>query len=265
MKYLLMLLLGGGLCTGMHAQPGDTVLVVDRETVELMQLLHPRFFYSPDSSVFTANMQKYLLKDMVLCEEQRAGLEKDSALHKRYTKFMELAALYFWGNEIRKNSVQQEISEAEIQQFYEAHKEHFRTPYVFTFYQAWTPKEVTGDAAAIRELQRRIKLWKQGNPDKNKIQLEQTALNLEERIAMSADNPLYAALVKTPLMQVSEPLNLGMHTVYLALTERSGGEIMPYESVRESCRQKLLDRKAAEREQDMRIQMERITIIDNVK
>jgi|GEM_PF-1421035 len=266
MKYLLTLFFCGSLCASVHAQQAeDTVLVVDKETVELLQLLHPRFFYSPDSSVFAANLQKYLLQDMVLCEEQRAGMEKDPALNERYTRFMELAALYFWGSEIRKNSVEQEIEEAEIKQYYEAHKDNFRTPYVFTFYQAWAPKESAGDAGTVKELQRRIRLWKQGDPDKSKMLLGQTALNLEERIQMNTDNPLYAVMLQSTLLQVSDAHNIGTHKVYIALTERSGGDIMPYESVRENCRQELINRKTAEREKNMRIQMERITIINNVK
>ncbi|MBL0912478.1 MAG: peptidyl-prolyl cis-trans isomerase [Bacteroidia bacterium] len=266
MKYLFIFLFCGGLCTSVQAQsPKDTVLVVDKETVELLQLLHPRFFYSPDSSVFASNLQKYLLQDMILCEEQRATLEKDSALNQRYARFMELAALHFWANEIRKNSVKQEPGETEIRQYYEAHRENFRTPYVFTFYQAWTPGEAAGSDEAVKELQRRLKLWKQGNPDAGKMQLGQTALNLEQRVGISTDNPLYPLLLKTGLMEVSEPFTVGTHTVYIALTERSGGEVMPYESVRENCRQQVLNLKMAEQEQNMRIQMERITLINNVK
>lgn len=267
-KLIVIFLLSSSFLS--FSQTTDTTkrtIIVDENLIDLIQLLHPEFFYSSDSVVFRKNLEKHFINEMYSANKAiELDLKNDSVLLANKDIFLELAENMYWASVINKtNTIEQEITDEECHKYYIENKDSFITTYVFDYWQAWI-RDSEEEKDALKQLNKLSKLDVNENQGKLKISDASYAINIEFDREILANHDYYSQLLATNLNTISKAIIIGESTVYLIPVKKSGGKLMDFESVKEICRQNLMNIKQKEleikKEEDIR-QMFDIIISDD--
>lgn len=235
---------------GAWAQGGGVevkeVVTVNSSLLDNIQLLHPSFFYSDDSAVLRKNLEKNYLSYKVRSQDPvRNELEQDSAVMRQRREFLKMADELFWATIIEQRGAESQdtLTEVQIMAYYDTHKSEYLEPLSFTYWQAW----VQSDDTAVLEQARLKMLELAGAQNAQKYMGEQYAINLEPDQELPTDHPLFGLLQSAAIQKVSGPVRVDSTFVMVYLTERSGGSPLPFEQVRDRCRQALDNKTAQEK------------------
>jgi len=221
-------------------------VVVNDELLRHVQMLNPAFHYSPESVILTGSLRKHLLVHLLNADSPEAdSLRNLPEFASQRDRYLQLADAVFWSSLVAALPEKGRIpAEKEVQDFYHRNKEQFREPYRFSYWQAFieTPSPAITDNAK-KELQRLAAEARSGE-SRPKVSGEGFMVNHEAGLRLGADHPLFDELAAAVVGNVVGPVAVGSSLVYLMLTGRTGGDISPYEQVREACLQGLLAERA---------------------
>lgn len=244
-KLAITLAFLSGITTCLFAQTSDSIttreIVVDKNMLDLIQLLHPEFYYSPDSAIFNKNLEKHLLNEMYLSNKAtELNLINDSTLVANKDIFLDLAENLYWSSIVNKTNIEvPEITEEECLLYYNENQDKFMIPYIFDFWQTWilSPED---EKAAVKRLKSMAKSDKIEEIEKPKFSDASFTINFEYDRELQKSHDLYSQLVSTEINKVSEVIKIGEASIYVIPTKKVGGTPMDFEDVKHICLQHLI-------------------------
>ena len=242
----LILVLGSSFA---FPQARDTMqqknIYIDRNFIDVLQLLHPGFYYSKDTSVFMANLDKYLLEEMYLSDKLlKDSMLLDSVSLANRDVFLGIAENMYWAYVAERNAdnIDRNVTEQECLHYYEEHKDELTDPYTFDYWQAWIDDK-EGVQKAKKELKDLASRSYDDNGPKPKFSGENFHINYENDRSSFVSRELYDELKKTNLYELSGPVKINESIIYIIPVRKEGGNILPFDKVKDVCKQKIIDRR----------------------
>lgn len=244
------------LSWGINAQNLDTVpkkqIYIDKDYLAIIQMLSPEFFYTTDSLVFSKNIQKYLLEPFIVSENNfKKAIAKDSSVLIKRDKFLELAEALFWQRLLSVHIMDSitALSDTQIKDYYDKNQDAFKTPLKFSFWQLWITEDREDlQKKAVLKLKEFTKILPDENKRYPKYSENGFSINFEMETEVSKNNNLYDFLVSSKLMEISGPYKIGKSTIYLFTKSKIGGDLIPFDQVKNICKNALLNQKLIEYE-----------------
>lgn len=229
------------------AQSVDTIekkiIYVDRDFVELLQLLRPDFHYVEDSAQFMTSLDKFVLDNM-LAENKifKDSLTVDSVLLRKRDLFLMLAESLYWAYIVEQNKSDLYVSDEACLSYYSRHENEFVEPYVFDYWQVWI-YDTAKTSNALQKLEEFASAMESTEEKHKKYADSAFRLNFEYDRQTFTTKEFYQTLINTPLGTVSDPILVNSKIVYIIPIRKQGGEILPFSSVKEQCRQMIIAEK----------------------
>ena len=237
-------------CTILKAQNTDSIqkinICIDENMAGLIQLLYPEFYYSDIPEILNANLKKNLLEykyisNFIISD----SLKNDSTLVANRNIFLELAVEYYWAS-IYKFEVS--FTDDEILNYYQNNQNKFTTPLIFDYWQVWfsNPED---EKEAKKELNNFLKMDPQIAKE-TKMAKKSFTINFEYDMRISESSDLFKSLNSTPLNKISDVTMINDSYIIVVPTQKIGGEIIPFEKVKEQCKSELINTKYLEFEKE---------------
>lgn len=259
-KLAIILALGIGSIFVSYTQHSDTLLI-NKERIGLIQMLQPAFHYVENEELFTTLIHKYWAIPYVQYLEN--GGKKIQWSTEKKSFYMQMAELYFELNNSPKTA--EELDEKEVKKYYEVNKSTFTNPYLYSFYQSWVPIQSLKDTVGVKqELKKRLNQFKSGEKNFDKIRIGESGLNFESELEISKNWDIFPLLNTGKELNVIGPLKLKHSYVYAVITEKKGGEIKPFEEVRQKCITEIQNKKQQQEQAKLQKKLEQILIIHSV-
>ena len=93
------------------------IITVDKSLIDNIQLLHPDFFFSPDSLILNNNLMKYYINEKISGDDPlKSKLINDTIIIKKRDLFLKMAEDLYWHNMLinERNKLQVTVSENEL-------------------------------------------------------------------------------------------------------------------------------------------------------
>jgi len=228
------------------------IITVDKSLIDNIQLLHPDFFFSPDSLILNNNLMKYYINEKISGDDPlKSKLINDTIIIKKRDLFLKMAEDLYWHNMLinERNKLQVTVSENELLTYYKNNLDKFKKPYTFSFWQAWV---TTDDEEIIdlvkSKLQKMSKVLPKPEDEISKYSEESFAINFEFPCQFSMEYPLYPHLISSKINEIAGPFSVETSTVFIVMKERSGGETQPFDEAKMQCELELKQKKIEEEE-----------------
>ncbi len=221
---------------------------IDKDFIEALQFVYPEFAFSPDAEAFSRRIFKlYSLNRSYADEAREMGLEKDpetEAFLRKIKRIIEdayLAGLY-------QNLMHQHVTvtDEEAAEYYDKHTELFTVPGVYSFLQARIFQPTHENIASVKE---KLTMYAQMGEslDEFKMGAEGVyAITFERDRTVRSNDALYKRLHDAEPLEILGPFKSDDTAIMLVVIGKTPENVLPYEEVRERCRDDVHAEKTAE-------------------
>jgi hypothetical protein len=229
--------------------------VITPEFIELLQLINPEFGLTPDAKAFESKLEKYYILQKASADSiRKTKLYSDPTLKRNIELIKALAEEKYLSTVYSKTKdVSFSASDAEARSYYDQHKNDFVTPGSYTYLYASILDTVK---YPVSDISKKMKVYADAITDEFKVGNKD-----EYYIVLFKNHTLYPTDQETKrVAQLKEgegslPYKDGDRTALYFLIKKQNSSTQPFEQVKETCRNMMINEKRSMAEEAFRTKM----------